>query len=81
MTLADVHFSVGRRMTGSKWTGSFSEVDDCFKNVAAEYIRRIFGGDMKVKTDLLRRPMTADLLRSSLVAYSEVGLQLTMRHS
>ena len=28
---------------------------------------------MKVKTDLLRRPVTADILRSNLVAYAEVG--------
>ena len=59
-------------MTGKRWTGSFEQVDYCFKNIAAEYIRRIFSANMSIKTDLLRRPVTADLLRSNLIAYSEV---------
>eukprot|EP00750_Incisomonas_marina_P026901 INCI5962.4.p1 GENE.INCI5962.4~~INCI5962.4.p1 ORF type:complete len:1651 (-),score=364.43 INCI5962.4:511-5463(-) len=61
----------GNRMTGKRWTGSFEQVDYCFKNIAAEYIRRIFSANMSIKTDLLRRPVTADLLRSNLIAYSE----------
>ena len=66
-------------MTGQRWSGSFREVDNEFKNVTAEYIRRVFGTDMKIKMDLLPRPLTADLLRSNLAAYAQVGRSVGAR--